>query len=161
MTMGKGLRAALYTIAALASLLGLWGVLTNAAFPLIYGLIYGKIEWNFFEGFENPWDDSGASREHRPEIHDPWWAISWQPPCPYVTVYLAGPVGYGFYALCFIWGMGTIIMLRSYLRSCAGRVFWPVCLFCTWWLIGLGGIVAHVIFFVSIASAAARAGLWP
>ncbi|MGH7169854.1 MAG: hypothetical protein ACRELG_06230 [Gemmataceae bacterium] len=156
MTMVKGLRAALYTIAALASLLGLWGILTNAAVPLIYG----KQEWNFFEGFEK-WDDSGASGHHHPEFRFPWWAISWQTPCPYLDPYLAGPVGYGFYALCFIWGMGTIIMLRSYLRSFAGRVFWSVCLFCTWWLMGLGGIVAQVIFFVSIAREAFRAGLWP
>src|SRR5579875_658480 len=44
MTMVNGLRVALYTIAALTSLVGLWGMLTNAAVPLIYG----KREWNFF-----------------------------------------------------------------------------------------------------------------
>ncbi len=156
MTMAKGVRAVLYTIAALASLLGLLGILTNAAVPLIYD----KMEWNFFEPFEK-WDGSGEAELHHPKFRFPWWAISWQTPCPYLVPYLAGPVGYGFYALCFIWGMGTIVMLRSYLCSFAGRGFWPVCLFCTWWLMGLGGIVAHVSFFVSIASEAARAGLWP
>src|SRR5579875_697633 len=156
MTMVKGLRAALYTIAALTSLVGLWGILTNAAVPLVYG----KMKWNFFDGFAK-WDGSEASGQHQPTFRFPWWALSWQTPCPYLDLYLAGTVGYGFYALSFVWGMGTIIMLRSYLCSFAGRVFWPACLFCTWWLMGLGGIVAHVIFFVSIASETTRAGLWP
>jgi len=152
----KGLRAALYTIAALAFLLGLWGILSNAALPLIYG----KQEWNFFASFES-WNGSGASEEHHPESDFPWWAISWRIPCPYVTIALAGSVGYGFYALCLTWGMGTMIMLRWYLPSVAGRAFWPVFWFCTGWLMGLGGIIAHVLFFASIAIAARRAGLTP
>ncbi len=60
---------------------------------------------------------------------------------------LAGPVGYGFYALCLTWGVGTVLMLRSHLRPIAGRAFWPSSLFCAWWLSGLGGIVALVWWF--------------
>jgi hypothetical protein len=158
MTMLRVFRATLYTIAALALLLGLWGILANLAMPLMPD--YGKTGWNFFGPFEK-WDASGPSAGHRHEIRIPWWAISFQTPCPYLDPYLAGPVGYGFYALCCTWGMGTILLLRSGLRSFAGRVFWPVFLFGAWWLIGLGGIVAHVMFFVSMARETHRAGLWP
>jgi hypothetical protein len=156
MTMIKALRSVLYTIAATALLLGLWGILSNAALPLTYG----KRDWNFFEQFEK-WDDRGGAGEHHRKSDFPWWAISWQTPYPYLDPYLAGPVGYGFYAFCLTWGMGTMIMLRSYLRPVAGRVFWPAVLFCTWWLIGLGGIIAHVVFFACIAIEAKRAGLAP
>jgi hypothetical protein len=152
----KGLRVGLYSIATLAFLLGLWGILSNVAVPLVYG----KQKWDFFGPFEE-WDASLASGEGHPKFRFPWWAISWQTPCPYVTGYLAGPVGYGFYALCLIWGMGTMLLLRSHLRSVASQVFWPVFLLCTWWLIGLGGIIAHVVFFASIAIEARRAGLTP
>jgi len=153
----KALRAALYSIATIAVLLGLWGILSNVALPLLFD---GKKEWNFFEPFEK-WDPSGASEDHHPQLRFPWWAISWQTSCPYLDAYLAGPVGYGFYALCLTWGLGTILLLRSYWRSVASKVFWPVLLFGTWWLIGLGGIIAHVVFFASIAIEARRAGLTP
>ena len=150
--MVKGLRAVLYTIAAAALLLGLWGALSNAAVPLIYG----QREWDFFQPFEKwGWE------AHQPQFRFPWWAISWQTPCPYLDPYLAGPVGYGFYALCAGWGLGTLLMLRGYARADAGQGGWAAFLFGAWWLIGLGGIIAHVAFFASIAAEAKSAGLCP
>jgi hypothetical protein len=156
MTMVKSLRAVPYTIATLACLLGLWGILSNAAVHLVYS----QMEWNFLDSFEKP-ASSEAVGQHQRIARLPWWAISWQTPCPYLDPYLAGPVGYGFYAFCFIWGIGTIVMLRSWLDSFAGRVVWRVCLLGIWWLMGLGGIVAYLILFVSVARKTARAGLWP
>jgi hypothetical protein len=146
----------LYATAAAVSLLGLWGILANLAIPLMPD--YGKTQWNFFGPFEK-WNDTGIPEEHRQEPRIPWWAISFQTPCPYLDPLLAGPVGDGFYALCFSWGLGTIILLRFYFRSFTARGFWPVILFWAGWLIGLGGIVAHVLVFVSIARDVARAGL--
>jgi hypothetical protein len=152
------LRVTLYVIAAAACLLGLWGILANLAIPLMPD--YGKTKWNFFGPFE-VWDPSPPPAKDSNLAGHPWWAISFQTPCPYLNPWLAGPVGYGFYALCLTWGLGTVIMLRSHVRSMAGRAFWPVSLFCVWWLSGLGGIVALVLFFVSIAQDVARAGLTP
>src|SRR5262249_55218614 len=147
--MARALRAVLYTIAALTFLLGLWGILANLAIPLMPD--YGKTEWNFFGPFEK-WDDTGTLGSHRHERRIPWWALSFQTPCPYLDPWLAGPVGYGFYALCCVWGMGTMILLRWYSRSVAGRV-------CC--LIGFGGIAAYLAFFAAIAAEASRAGLTP
>jgi hypothetical protein len=135
---------------------GIVGILANLAIPLMPD--YGNTQWNFFGPFE-AWNDTDISGERHRDLRIPWWAISSQTPCPYLDPLLAGPVGYGFYALCFSWGMGTIVLLRSYFRSFAERGFWPVFLFWAGWLIGLGGIVAHVVIFVSIAREAARAGL--
>jgi hypothetical protein len=159
-TMTAALRVALYVIAAATCLLGLWGVLANLAIPLMPD--YGKTQWNFFGPFEH-WNPHVPLERERPLAYagPPWWAISFRTPCPYLDPWLAGPVGYGFYALCLTWGLGTLILLRAHLRSITGRAFWPVSLFGVWWLSGLGGILALVWFFVSIARAAARAGLTP
>lgn len=151
----RALRMVLYTIATTASLLGLWGILANLAIPLMPD--FGNSQWNFDGPFEK-WNDMGIPEEPRQEPRIPWWAISFQTPCPYLDPLLAGPVGYGFYALCFGWGMGTILLLRFYFRSFTGRGFWPVFLFWLGWLIGLGGIVANVLLFVWIARDVARAG---
>jgi hypothetical protein len=152
----KALRMVLYATAATAALLGLWGIVANLAIPLMPD--YGNTEWNFFGSFEEG-NNMGNPEEHSRELRIPWWAISFRTPCPYLDPLLAGPVGNGFYALCFSWGMGTMILLRLLLQSFTGRGFWPGFVFWTGWLIGLGGIVAHVLFFVSIAREAARAGL--
>jgi hypothetical protein len=150
------LRVGLSAIAAAACLLGLWGILSNLTLPLMPD--HGKARWNFFGPFER-WDPSlPPGRDPDPD-RPPWWAISLQTPCPYLNPWLMGPVGYGFYALCLTWGLGTAILLRSHLRALAGRAFWPVSLFGAWWLSGLGDIVALVWFFVSVAQEAARAGL--
>lgn len=148
----------LYATAATASLLGLWGILANLAIPLMPD--YGNTQWNFFGPFEE-WNDSGIPGASRHELRIPWWAISFQTPCPYLDPWLAGPVGYGFYALCLTWGLGTVMILRRHLRSNAGRAFWPGPLFSALWLSGLGAIIALVLFFVSVAQEAARAGLTP
>lgn len=154
----KVLRTVLYVVAATATLLGLWGILANLAIPLMPD--YGNTRWNFFGPFE-AWNDTGTPGGHARELRIPWWAISFQTPCPYLDPVLAGPVGYGFYALCFSWGMGTIIMLRWNLRAGAGWPFWPALPFGALWLIGLTGIVAHAVFFASIARVVALAGLTP
>lgn len=151
-------RMALYLIAAAACVLGLWGMLANLAIPLMPD--YGKTEWNFFGPFER-WGSQPPSEESAAKRAIPWWAISFQTPCPYLDPLLAGPVGNGFYALCLTWGLGAMILLRWRLRSVAGRGGWPVSLLCAWWLGGLGAIVAFVLFFVSIARETARAGLTP
>lgn len=152
------LRTGLSVIAVAACLFGLWGILSNLSLHLLPD--HGKISWNYFGLFER-WDPSAPSDKDRALPCPPWWVISLQSPCPYLDPWLVGPVGYGFYALCLTWGLGTLIMLRSHLRSIAGRAFWPVALFCAWWLSGLVGIMALIWFFVSIAQEAARAGLWP
>ena len=91
------------------------------------------------------------------QIRLPWWAISLHTPCPYLDPLLAGSVGDVFYALCLIWGIGTVIMLRF--RSVAGKGYWLVCGTC--WLIGLAGIIGHLLVFAFIAIDAWRAGLIP
>jgi hypothetical protein len=48
--------------------------------------------------------------------------------------------------------MGTMLMLRRYAGADAGQGRRPAVLFGIWWLIGLGGIIAHVAFFASIAA---------
>ena len=146
----------LLAIAATACLLGLWGAVANLAIPLMPD--YGKRQWNFFGPFEQ-WNDAGTRAEPGRELRAPWWAISFQTPWSYLDPWLAGPVGLGFYALCFTWGMGTFLVLRSSLRTATGRVVWPVILFGIWWLIALGGIIAHVLFFASIAREAVPAVL--
>jgi len=151
----KKLRAALYALAALVILLGLWGLLSNIAVPLVYG----KQPWNFFEAFE-VWDEPAASAGKRPPpFRFPWWAISWQTPCPYLDPCLAGPVGYGFYSLCLSWGLGTVLILGWCLRSVSTEASWPVFLFWGWWLTGLAGVIAHLAFFASVAIEARRLGL--
>jgi hypothetical protein len=152
------LRAGLHAIAAAACLLGLWGILANLAIPLMPD--YGMAQWDFFEPYER-WDPSAPLGGGHGQPRPPWWALSFQTPCPYLDPWLAGPVGYVFYALCLTWGLGTVILLRSRLRSVAGRAFWPESVFCALWLGGLGGIIALVGFFVSVAQGAARVGLTP
>ncbi len=154
----RTLRLTLYTIGGIAALLGLWGVLSNAI-PLILPDSWAP-KWNFFLPSEY-WDASKPYKAAWFELDAFWWVLSMQVPCGYIHPWLFGPVGYGFYALCFCWGMGTILMLRRDPPSSAGRGSWLRLLFGVWWLIGLIGIVAHVMFFVSIARAAVRAGLWP
>jgi hypothetical protein len=152
------LRVVLYAIAAVACLLGLWGILANLAIPLMPD--YGKTQWNFFGPFDR-WDPSFPHGRASNPAGPPWWALSFQTSCPYLDPWLAGPVGYAFYTLCLTWGLGTAILLRSHLQSAANRAFWQTSLFFAWWLSALGGIVALVWFFVSVAQEAARAGLTP
>src|SRR5262245_22816070 len=142
----------------LTFLLGLWGILANLAIPLMPD--YGKTQWNFFGPFEK-WNDADASAGHRHELRIPWWALSFQTGCPYLDPLLAGPIGYGFYALCWTWVLGTMILLRWCAQSTGGPVFWPVFLFGVWWFFGLGSIIACVVFFASIVREASRAGLTP
>jgi hypothetical protein len=155
--MVAALRAVLYAIAAVACLLGLWGIAANLAVPLMPH--YGQAKWDFYGPFAD-WDPRAAFGKEKGVVH-PWWALSFHTPCPYLDSWLAGPVGYAFYALCLTWGLGTVIILRSPPRAAPGRAFWRVGLFGAWWLSALGGIVALVLFFVSITREAARAGLWP
>jgi hypothetical protein len=108
------LRVALYVIAAVACLLGLWGMLSNLALHLMPD--HAKPSWDFFGPFER-WNPSPSSRTEPDPDPIPWWAISLRTPWPYLDPWLVGPVGYGFYALCLTWGLGTVILLRSHLRS--------------------------------------------
>lgn len=151
-------RVALYAIAAAACLLGLWGILANLAIPLMPD--YGNTQWNFFGAFEE-WNDTGAPSGHRDELRIPWWALSFQSGCPYLDPVLAGPIGYGFYSLCCIWGLGTILLVRSYERLPAGPGGWTLFLVGALWFIGLGGILVHLLFFAAIAIEARNAGLTP
>ena len=149
-------RAILYTIAVVAVVLGLWGIVANLAIPLMPH--DENARWDFYGPFAD-WDPSKSPDMTQKPVRHPWWALSFQTACPYLDSWLAGPVGYGFYALCLSWGLGTILLLRSYMRTMSGGLFLPRFLFGAGWLIGLGGIVAHVMFFASIAREVARAGL--
>lgn len=150
-------RVALGSIATLAMLLGLWGSVSNIAVTLTYK----KDPWNFFGPFES-WDEPAASSSQPPSVHSPhfpWWAISFQTPCPYLDPCLAGPIGDGFYALCFCWGLGTLVILTWCWRFVSGRWTWATFLCWGWCLVCAIAVIAHLAFFASVVISARRAGL--
>jgi hypothetical protein len=151
----RTLRVTLSAIGLITALLGLWGILSNSVLYLFPD--YWSMKWNLLQGIDD-WDASKPFKAVPMWPRNFWWAISLDTPCPSLDPWLLGPVGYGFYALCFVWGMGSTVLLRSWLQPSPGAAFWRVFIFCAWWLIGLGGIVAHVMFFWSIAIEADRAG---
>jgi hypothetical protein len=157
MTTSRTIRSALYAVATLAMLLGLWGIASNIALPFAYE----KRRWNFFEPFEF-WDESAAS-SRPPTSHrfprDPWWALSFQTPCPYLDPCLAGPIGDGFYALCLSWGLGTFVVLTWCWRFVSGKATWAMFLFWGWCLVCAIAVIAHLAFFASVVIEARQAGL--